>query len=570
MDGGSATASGQEVELAPLVVKPVAFDDLHVSALEADGPWRLCMEAASPALRGVLSEGQSCIKVKTDGDGACALHAGFGSWSWRSRVFRLPDARALAARALLALLDSVPDGLGAERLRASSPRWHLVVVAFWGMVVDACRRRGYEGREAKILWSVCSPEVQARIAEVVENHHQAVDRQREAMVRFDKLARRLCVEWRTADEFVRRVAKEVQGLDITVLPEDIEQFCDVAYHAWLGPAYEQVRGELIVKGTFKNPVPFPLMGPANKYVALFDARREFDGLRQAFFVTGDREMQTRIIQILCECERGDSNDVVVDFRELLLHGMADLNSEPAVFDGFDIAAVAAFARACADPRYWFSLDELLFLADVVGEMVVVVELRDGGAHFAGSSKLQTGKPLALVGIDSNRAASVRSHFSRMVMVPDAAAAATAASSSVVAAAAEDAEANDAPRSGLGSSAPTLCGRDAEPAAGPLASASASVSYASSRGAGFRWEGSLLRFVGSGVVSVASARSQVRRTSNRRVWMLCGKLFSWDRLLEQAPLLCVVGVAFHSVRLVLRFHFGWCSGGLVVSIVGDCG
>jgi len=660
-------------------------------------------------------------------------------------------ARALAADALVALLDSGSDGLVAERLRASSPRWHLVLVAFWGMVVDVCRRRGDEGREARLLWYALGPEMRDRIAEVVEKHARAVGRQRATMARFDDLARHLCVDWAAKEEFVRRVAKEVHRLDVMELPEDIEQFCDVSCHDWLGPAFEMFGDEMIVKGTFAKPVFFPVAGPANKYMALSDGRPEFDVLRKAFFVTGDREMQARIVQILCDCESGPDDGVVVAFREFLLHGMEDLNMEPTVFDGFDVAAVAAFVRACGDSRYWFSLDELLFLADVVGEVVVVLELHGHEARFAGSSVMRAGKPVAVVGIESNRTARVRSHFSRMVLVPDpaaagdlvgdaddvaagekaAAGAASAAGGAAFSATATevsrrldesfDVEAeptllssqercrpatgtfNDAlekealemlhawevsrfaehgklyviPRSqkdeqlariraelfssprayasasgpaggvrlGFGPAASTstrlssepfgarssasalqnvaapagpsaaaavaeaslagplataaqagrgldesfgrgaeeedaaaegMCrggldsGCDAEPAAGPVDAASGSVSSASSNVAAFRWEGLLARVVVSVVVSVVRACSQVRLTFNRRVWMLCGKLFSRDRLLEQARLLCVVGVAFHALRLVCRFLFGWCCAGLVVSICGDCG
>ena len=55
---------------------------------------------------------------------------------------------------------------------------------------------------------------------------------------------------------------------------------------------------MIVKGTAARPEPFPIQdGPANKFVALADDRPVFDALRKSFFITGNRYMQARIIEI---------------------------------------------------------------------------------------------------------------------------------------------------------------------------------------------------------------------------------------------------------------------------------
>ena len=180
---------------------------------------------------------------------------------------------------------------------------------------------------------------------------------------------------------------------------------------------EYHQDSVIVKWAAANPVPFPAHGPANKYVALFDNNAIFDVLRKSFFITGSREKQTGIIQILCDCELDVAEDVVADFREMLLQDMGNLNPVPEPFAGFDRVAVSSFAQAVRGSSYWLSLDELLFLADVFDESVLVMELRDGDAHFAGSSRIHAEKPVALVGIDSHRSGVVRSHFSRMVVVP---------------------------------------------------------------------------------------------------------------------------------------------------------
>jgi len=242
------------------------------------------------------------------------------------------------------------------------------------------------------------------------------------MRRFHEVARRLCADWGVENEFVCRVARAVHGFDVSGVPGDVRRCCDSVYHGWLGPAYEEIGGQLIVKGTAARPEPFPIQdGPANKFVALADARPVFDALRKSFFITGNRCMQARIIEILCDLEVDEGDELVTEFRDSLLNDMDNINPNPEAFPGFHGVALVAFATAILSPDYWLSFDELLFLADVVEEVVLVLEIRDGEAHYIGGSRMRSGQHIAMVGIQGGGSGPVRSHFERMVMVVDDAA-----------------------------------------------------------------------------------------------------------------------------------------------------
>ena len=216
----------------------------------------------------------------------------------------------------------------------------------------------------------------------------------------------------------------------------------------VGVAYEELGDRLIAKGTLQDPMDFPVAdGPPNKYSALFDRRPAFDMLRKSFLITGSREKQQQIIQIILECrDRGCLADggVVTDLCRILLDDVCNLNPVSKPFEGFDAVAIRCFASACQDPGYYLSVDELLFLADIVNENVVIMELRDGRAAFAGASRgvgsTRAERLVAIVGLDSSRRGRVRSHFSRMVMEPDAigpgGASSTGASAATLAAAAQ--------------------------------------------------------------------------------------------------------------------------------------
>ena len=304
-----------------------------------------------------------------------------------------------------------------EELRRASSVSSKVVAAFWGMALK-CGHVGGEGPEGGLWWAACKQGVRDRVGDVVRRHEEAVALQEATFRDFACVSREVCVSWGNAGLLVRRIALEVHGLDVGSLSGDIGSICDSQLHDWLGPAFDTIRGELIVKGTAATPISFPDHGPANKYLALFDARPAFDVLRKAFFITGSDHMQQRIIGILCECEgHAGDEDLLEHFRHMLLMDVHNLNPVPDAFKGFAFEAISAFARACLQPSYWLSYDELLLLSDLLGEAVVVLELRDGAARFVGSSRISAGKPVALVGIQSHGRGRVRSHFERLVVVP---------------------------------------------------------------------------------------------------------------------------------------------------------
>ena len=402
---------------APLAVESLSFDDVRLAGNRRVVRYLVQADEGASLAPSILSEGTLLQRVTTDGDGACALHAAFGGLL-RSSLCFCPDARERAADALESLAANAATDCFGSNLAQGFPAFGSVKAQFWMLALSACRSHQDEGRECGLLWDAFPVEVQQEVRNAQAGYEQVLASQEAAMARFEHLSKMICVSSPHGRALVQRIALEVHGLDVTHLPDDLERLCDAELHAWLGPAFDNLGGEVIVKGTAANPVVFPMDGPANKYVALFDERPVFDYFRRAFFITGYGFKQVQIIEILCESQELRDDADVCSLLDTLLVESQNMAGTPDAFVGFDVVAVVAFARACRAPGYWFSFDEVLFLAEVLGEAVVVVELfGDHVARCVGSSVLPAGKPVAIIGVDSNRVRRVRSHFSRLVVVP---------------------------------------------------------------------------------------------------------------------------------------------------------
>ena len=79
---------------------------------------------------------------------------------------------------------------------------------------------------------------------------------------------------------------------------------------------------------------------------------------------------------------------------------------------FQALAVDALANAHLNPIYWFSVDEVLMLADINNTNVVVFEDFDHGFEYAGSTLASVDDPVAVIALHSHREGMVRSHFQR--------------------------------------------------------------------------------------------------------------------------------------------------------------
>jgi hypothetical protein len=409
---------GAAAPLGALSVSPLSFNDVRLAGKARVSRYSVRAEEGVVAVPGILSEGTWLQRVVTEGDGACALHAAFGGLH-NSLPFSCPDARVRAANALESLAASAATERTGSNLSQRFPAFVNVKAQFWDLALAACRSDHNEGRECGLLWDAYPVGVQQDVRDAQAVYEQALANQEATMARFEELSKLICVASPHGRELVQRIALEVHGLDVTHVPDVLERFCDADLHDWLGPAFDCLGDKVIVKGTAAKPVAFPADGPANKYVALFDARPVFDYFRRAFFITGCRPKQIQIIDILCQSQDVRDDRDVCSLLDTLLAESQNLAASPDAFAGFDIVAVRAFARACLDSRYWFSFDEVLFLAEVLGEAVVVVELfEDRVARCVGSSVRPAGKPVAVIGVDSNRVRRVRSHFSRLVVVPE--------------------------------------------------------------------------------------------------------------------------------------------------------
>ena len=132
----------------------------------------------------------------------------------------------------------------------------------------------------------------------------------------------------------------------------------------LDVAYEERQGGLLVaKGS--NGVAFPIGddAPIHKYAALFDPRPCFDGLRQSFVwgTQSSAEHHGRdILQKMYEHVPEERECEIIPLAAALMQDKEQKDDLPACFDE---VAWPAYFEAIQNDGYYFSVDELLLLAE---------------------------------------------------------------------------------------------------------------------------------------------------------------------------------------------------------------
>ena len=228
--------------------------------------------------------GRDFISARTVGDGACALHAVFGSPDAKGELFR-PNARVLA----VALL-----GPSLEKLQVSHPGSMVlgaITASFWDEFVAPVLEG--EGTDEGHLFMHCLQEVAPSVRIEVEQHwSRRRNEDHTSMLAKRRLLVASSLFFASADEeTVIRQAGMLLGLipscaDFRSLSRD-ELDVTIVEHGncsceFLGPAFqENSQGNRSVRGT---QILFPEDGPKSKYDALFDTRDCSDVLRYSFLV----------------------------------------------------------------------------------------------------------------------------------------------------------------------------------------------------------------------------------------------------------------------------------------------
>ena len=263
------------LERKHLVIQPTVYN------VVSDG-----LEAGPAALVGVGRVPQHAQSVKTNGDGACSIHSVFGVPTIRGELY-CDAARSLGRQ----LLSGSPDdlvyaGAAPEHVRA-------ICTSLWSEFTLPVLR-GVPTTEGTFFWESLQEKNPALAveAQAVFAATQEKRRLHECAKNASIIASRdfFCVE--IEENLIRPLAVSRGMLPPDVNPQGmgadgLARICTENPEAceFLMPA----RGEDgFIVGTRSI---FPPGGPSCKYLALFDARPEFDALRLAFLVFGDPCME---------------------------------------------------------------------------------------------------------------------------------------------------------------------------------------------------------------------------------------------------------------------------------------
>ena len=353
--------------------------------------------------------------IRTNGDGLCAVHSVFGTvrttrYRNQTELFH-SDARAFIHQSFG--MDYISFS---RKLDSPSVLAELEDLAWFDLIRPACLFSlglGTEAlsNEARRVWGGVSSDVdlhQRCLAEV-DRQETAKNQQNEIRQQVVQAFSAICVD--TCERIVLRPL--LLALDL------LDEFESEA------PYYvSETDGQAYI--TFPD-VLFPVIGPATKYLALFDQRPCFQKFR---------------VDLL---ERYGARMVV--FREKFLdviHGLevigphwadicrvADLLNElqdccvprsgpfPGFFGTFFPSYVAALSDKESPTDYYLSTVELIALCKCTNRNVIIVRrFADEHLEYERHSITDPTRPTVVTSIISNNIGAVRSHFERVMTVTD--------------------------------------------------------------------------------------------------------------------------------------------------------
>ena len=352
--------------------------------------------------------------LRTNGDGACAMHALFGvpcDFSGRQELF-LHNARERAVALLgpsLEILAAREDIVGAVRDLKTS-LWHEFVVS---------HLNGAPSQESTLFWSSMERLVPHMCVEArnVFNENRAITPVYEAQQQAAIHASRQYFHCGFEAMIVRPVAVLLgyipAGVNVLSLSEDHREALAEEY-TFLEECFYYRGGRKHVRGTQEI---FPDDGPTCKYSALFDQRPEFDAIRAAFFAA-ERDVLVFLQKLESVIENWMDNwseEAVLrtfTFRDAIAafaHSAVPLG-EPA---NFAERAWAAYLDSVKASSYYFSVSEMIIIASNARQNVAFFlangsTLEYEGGYFGGVGDV------ILIKLQGNRCRRVDSHFERMM------------------------------------------------------------------------------------------------------------------------------------------------------------
>ena len=347
--------------------------------------------------------GRSCLELSTDGDGACALHAAFGTPDLATSQVRLENARGFLRETLGEVLPHIRPEMHHVKETVVSGLWTEFVLPYVGAGAAVAQQE-----EAIFLRHLRSSPHWERVVEAVASHRE----RQEARAIQEAIARDL-----SGSIFVRELdARLWSRLAMTANVE--EEF---------GSAPWEIRNGLcLVKGTNEMFEADVSGGPHTKYAALFDPRPVFDGLRLSFLRMTCGERLVRLNHALAEYldSEGEAHaagtEAVLEYVQRC-SAYYDPREGDVFPPWFAEAAWPCFVDSMCDRQrsYFLNANELLLSCELRRQNIVVFGRRFGEARFMGAVTGHAESPLVLVILHLDDAEHrVRSHFQRLVRSED--------------------------------------------------------------------------------------------------------------------------------------------------------
>ena len=347
-----------------------------------------------PLHREKLSDA-SYRSLKTNGDGACAMHSIWGRPNLHKEL-ELPGARDKAVNAIRAL--------PARAEECSVCLRYLEIIR--GSLYNEFVRKYFEGNksvERRIFWSSMEELCPVLAKETRQFYQQCVVREaRQVAAKVEALSASreffvLSQEQAVVRPLAVRLGFVPAGAGLEGNPDEWEGFGSAA----------SVDG--FVRGTRQR---FPPDGPASKYAALFDRRPIFDGIREAFLIYLDAESTPKTFYKLLQDSRYTDHPQGFVDKVSQWCQFCQVQYEPTDF-GF--RAWNAYLKSIGAGNYYFSIDEVVGISVSVQANVAIFEERIdttdlvfAGGCFGGSGDLACIKLLIQGG------GEVRSHFEHLV------------------------------------------------------------------------------------------------------------------------------------------------------------
>ena len=341
-------------------------------------------EAAIPTFLHGLVE-HEWVSANTLGDGACGMHAAFGSVN-ADGVLECGLARLLAAESLSRALKS----------RVQTAHLEAVRLALWNeLVLPAARGQG--GPEGQLLWNELKRKCSSTADKVRAIAVDSVQQRDQAQQEKDDL-RKAC-----------------RSFFLCVSDEAFMSFCEkIGYSESEGQedCFEERGGRKIVKGT-RNTL-WVEGEVRTKKEAIRHQSTAYDALRTAVFLGNSIEhCKCVLCEVGAEFKCPEVDAVLVALRTCANSAACDPAGAKDMPQEVEEVVVDTYLRTISMQNYFFSYDEIAVVADMRMQSLVVV--KEEGANFVPCGLVHhVGVPPVVILVKNAEAEHrVRSHFERL-------------------------------------------------------------------------------------------------------------------------------------------------------------